>query len=107
MVILLEEKVKCLLVKPNEEPKVIEIPNTLESFQNVVGGLIEVVRLSETVYLVCNEEGKLLNLPFNREIFSGKDYIAGDFIICAFDKNEDPTSLDKEELIFWKNYYKL
>src|ERR1035437_2762169 len=40
---------------------------TLDAFQEIVGGLIEVVTLSEVGRhsLYFNEEGKLLHLPFN------------------------------------------
>lgn len=38
---MLEEKIKCLLVKPYELPIEIEIDNTLEEKQKLVGGYIE------------------------------------------------------------------
>lgn len=40
---------------------------TLEELQEYVGGYIEIVRLSDKFLMVVNEEGKLLNLPFNSE----------------------------------------
>jgi len=40
---------------------------TLESMQNVVGGLIEFIRLPDKTVLVANEEGLCLGLPFNQE----------------------------------------
>lgn len=38
---------------------------TLKTYQEIVGGLIEFVRVSP-FELCCNEEGMLLNLPFQR-----------------------------------------
>ena len=62
-----EERIKVLALLPMELPKEIELDNTLEAMQKFVGGLIECITLSDTgsaVTLVCNDEGKLLGLPF-------------------------------------------
>lgn len=40
---------------------------TLEELQEYVGGYIEIVRLTDKYLMVVNEEGRLLNLPFNHE----------------------------------------
>ena len=53
------ETLKIVLKKPNEEPEVIDIKNTLEAKQKLVGGLIELVYLDEDLILVCNEERKI------------------------------------------------
>lgn len=45
-----------------KEPKVEYIENTLDDMQRVVGGLIEEIDLNDNTVLVCNEEGKLMNL---------------------------------------------
>jgi hypothetical protein len=40
---------------------------TLEELQEHVGGYIEIIRLTNKCLMVVNEEGKLLNMPFNSE----------------------------------------
>lgn len=40
---------------------------TLEELQEHVGGYIEIIRLANKYLMVVNEEGKLLNMPFNSE----------------------------------------
>ena len=75
-----EAKIKVLALLPMELPKEIELDNTLEAMQNFVGGLIECIPLTDTdseVTLVCNDEGKLLNLTPNRLLWNGADYLAG------------------------------
>lgn len=57
------------------------MPNTLEAFQTAVGGYIEAVGLDANATLVCNEEGKLISLPANRQV--GGDTIAGTFLIVG------------------------
>jgi len=41
------------------------IPNTLKALQEAVGGYIETVTLENGVVLICNEEGKLRDMPYN------------------------------------------
>ena len=59
--------INVLLVAPMEPPRRVEIVNSLESMQAVVGRLIQsVYPFDEPVVLVCNDEDKLLSLPLNR-----------------------------------------
>lgn len=51
--------------RPGEPGKVITIDNDLKALQEYVGGYIETVTVSDKVCLICNEEGRILNLPYN------------------------------------------
>lgn len=75
----MEDRLRCLLVEPNKLPKEIEIDNTLEAKQHLVGGYIECVYPlnDNSVVFICNEEGKINGMPLNRNI--GHDIIAGLF----------------------------
>ena len=62
--------------------------------QKVVGGSIEAVYpFEEPVALICNEEGKLLNLPLNRILRDDSgtvyDIISGTFFLCAAPPDSD------------------
>lgn len=64
----------------------------LDELQSYVGGLIEMVRLSDC-WIICNEEGRLLDLPMNLSAtlayqLIGGDYICGDVVMCGFDEVE-------------------
>lgn len=78
---------KVLLVKPETHPQLVEIENELEVLQKIVGGLIETVYpFKDEVCLICNEEGKLLNLQMNRALYdngSVYDVIAGNFLVVG------------------------
>ena len=64
-------KISVLLVEPNKYPKMIEIDDTLEAMQEVVGGDIEeYMPFEDEVAIICNEEGKLIGLPPNRAIYA-------------------------------------
>ena len=80
-----DEKIRVLVVEPMKEPKVEYIENTLDDMQRVVGGLIEEIDLDNNTVLVCNEEGKLMNLQANRRV--GRDVIAGTFFIADIDQS--------------------
>lgn len=50
-------KISVLLVEPNKYPKMIEIDDTLEAMQEVVGGDIEeYMPFEDEVAIICNEE---------------------------------------------------
>lgn len=100
---MIENKLRCLLVEPYKLPKVIEINNTLEAKQNIVGGYIECAYLpnDEEVVIICNEEGKINGLQLNRDI--GHDIIAGPFLIVGDDyDNGDFKSLTEEQIMKYK-----
>lgn len=89
-----ENVLRAVYVEPNKPAYETEIENTLKGLQRAVGGYIEVVSISDGISLVCNEEGKLDNLPGNRRI--GNDIIAGAFVIVG-NGEEDFRSLTDEE----------
>ena len=63
-----EDNIRVLKVEPQKEPEVVTLKNDLESMQEAVGGLIEIIDLSETACVLCNEEGKLNGLEGNRSL---------------------------------------
>ena len=97
------ERIKGLFVEPCELPKEIEIDNTLEAKQELVGGYIECVYLpnDDSVVLICNEEGKINGMKLNRDI--GHDIIAGPFLILGDDyENGDFKSLTDNQILKYK-----
>lgn len=74
---------KILIVEPLKPPYESDVPNTLASLQNIVGGTIQALYpYPDTVALICNDEGKLLGLPLNRRI-EDYDIIAGTFCVVG------------------------
>jgi len=70
------------------------IPNTLKALQEAVGGYIETVTLDNGVVLICNEEGKLRDMPYNfthRQMFGAIPLqypIFGTVIACGAEGDE-------------------
>ena len=94
------KKIRILYKEIGKEPQIMFIDNTLEAKQKLVGGLIEVVPY-EDVLIICNEEGKLLNMPPN--LVFEYDYIAGNCFVIGDDyKNADFKSLTDEEILKYR-----
>lgn len=90
---------RILYKKVGKEPFVTTVKDTLEAKQKLVGGLIEIVALDENTLIVCNEEGKILNLPPN--LIFDYDYITGDCFLIGDDykNNGEYRSLTDDEII--------
>lgn len=98
------KKIRILYKEVGKEPQIMFIENTLEEKQKLVGGLIEVVPY-EDVLIICNEEGKLLNMPPN--LVFEYDYIAGNCFVIGDDyKNADFKSLTDEEILKYREELK-
>lgn len=81
-----QENIRVLRIEPGNTPATITMPNMLDAFQAAVGGYIETVGLDANATLVCNEEGKLIGLPANRQVAG--DIIAGTFLIVGAEDGE-------------------
>ena len=79
---------KVLIVEPLKAPYVKEIRGDLKSMQAIVGGLIEAIYPFDDpeIALICNDEGKILGLPYNRALRDEDgqiyDVVAGTFFLC-------------------------
>ena len=75
----------------------MEIDDTLEAKQKLVGGLIEVVPYKDDLLLTCNEEGKIPNLKPN--LHFDYDYIAGNCFIVGDDyENSGFKSVEENQI---------
>ena len=95
---------RVLVVEPERRPEVREIDGSLKSMQEVVGGLIQALYpFDEPLALVCNDEGKLMNLPANRGLRdkNGRiyDIVVGTFFLCGAPADSDRfVSLTLEQI---------
>ena len=95
---------RVLVVEPERRPEVREIDDSLKAMQEIVGGLIQpVYPFDDPVALVCNDEGKLMNLPANRGLRGEDgqiyDIICGTFFLCGASSDSDCfTSLTQEQV---------
>ena len=111
-----KKEITVLKVSPLEKPCVCTLVNKLEQLQKAVSieaeqtGLIEIIEIGrelgyqgEYVCLLCNEEGKLINLPPNRRV--GNDVICGTFYITGQTKDGDLDSLSEEAMQYYTKHF--
>ena len=58
-------KISVIIKQPGRVPYKTAISPMLENLQKTVGGYIETVTIAEDCVIICNEEGRLLGLPYN------------------------------------------
>ena len=103
---------KILKLDPGIQPIIMEIEDSLEAMQAIVNGHIQAIYpFVDTVALICNEEGKLLGLPYNRTLRADDtgqiyDIICGTCFLCGAPPDSDTfTDLTEEQLIKYMEYY--
>ena len=100
----LKKTMRVLVVEPERRPEIREIDGSLKSMQEIVGGLIQpVYPFDDSVALVCNDEGKVMNLPMNRGLRDEDgqiyDIVSGTFFLCGVPEDSDNfTSLTAEQI---------
>ena len=96
-----------LAVMPGEKPIKMELEGTLKSMQEFVGGTIQAIYpFADPVAIICNDEGKLMGLEYNRTLRNENgaicDILCGPFFVCGLG-TEDFESLPEKLM---ETYYK-
>lgn len=92
--------IKILWFPVGAPPEIRVIRSDVSHFQKIVGGYIEGRRLSRRVWLFCNEDGRLQDLPANRDV-PGVGWVVGDFFLSAGDEEGESVSMTEIELVEW------
>ncbi|MEY8232211.1 DUF3846 domain-containing protein [Oscillospiraceae bacterium 50-16] len=102
---------RVLVVEPEHKPEVRDIDDSLKAMQKIVGGLIQPIYLDDSVALICNDEGKLMNLTANRGLRDKNgqiyDIVFGTFFLCGAHADSDSfASLTSEQIErYQKQFY--
>ena len=98
-----------LVVEPGYLPyekEILDSADHLEQMQAIVGGMIEpIYPYHEEVAIVCNEEGLINGLPFNRSVPGGYGGVFGTFFICGLGE-EDFCSLSPDLMERFKTEFR-
>ena len=100
----MSHKIKVVIKRPGEKPYVTNISNTLKNLQSTVEGPIETVTLFSDMVIICNEEGRLHELPHNCNLF-GVNFV-GTLVFCGTD-GEGFTDLPLSFADFKKTFVNL
>lgn len=89
-------KIEVWVKDPLMPARKIQIEDKLEEYQDLVDGYIEAYALSPELLVLCNEEGRIINLRYNCRIegcdFFGTIVLVGaqgeDFVSCPLSDEE-------------------
>ncbi|MBQ3329963.1 MAG: DUF3846 domain-containing protein [Ruminococcus sp.] len=79
-------KQDVFIKRPGEVPRHVTMSLRLENLQRYVGGYIEVVNITSDFAIICDEEGRLKNKPYNCTICNCS--FVGDIIFVGIDGEE-------------------
>lgn len=107
-----KDKIRVIVCRVGEQPKVEEIEPGLKTMQDIIGGRVERVALDgepafgRGIDLWCNEEFLIRDSQPNRLIrnvplYRGELPIHGDFFIAAHDGEGETVSLTEAEAEEW------
>ncbi|MBR3936186.1 MAG: DUF3846 domain-containing protein [Oscillospiraceae bacterium] len=105
-----KDGITVLKVEAYKKPYVKTISGSLESLQREVEGYIEVTYpFFDEVAIICNEEGKINDMPLNRSLKDENgeiyDILAGSFLVVGLTE-DDFDSLNKEQLKKYFDFFK-
>ena len=101
---------RIVIVEQGRKPYEAELERDLETMQHCVSGAIEVVYEPgrRDAALICNDEGKLLGLPWNRALTDDHgvpyDIVCGTFFVAGL-KKDDFASLTEQQIEKYKDKY--
>ena len=102
-------KIRVLEIRPEDDMRVKTLRNDMAVLQSKVDGYVEKVRIvgSTNLIILCNEEGRIRNLPFCRFLVNPENHalitsLYGDIIVCAVGGNGDFRSLTDADIEWLK-----
>lgn len=91
---------KIIFKEPGKPAELKDIPNELEDLQELVDGWVEAHTITEDMVIICNEEGRIRQMPFNCRVFV--DWVGPiAFVGCKGDEFCDvPISLEDARQLY-------
>lgn len=96
--------IQVMAFAPLHAPEITMVPGTLETMQDIVGGLVEILDLSvhgQTFQLFVHEDAEPLGMPKNRLVQNRMMY--GTFVIAKFSDGSFQSISDKEAMKVWRH----
>ena len=91
-------KIRVVMCPADRAPYVTYVSDTLENMQRIVDGYIETYTITTDAVIICNEEGRLRDLPRCKSLCF--DSFCGDCFIAGV-KGEEFTDLSEDAAAFW------
>ena len=95
---------RVILVEPGKRARPAEIEEGLQAMQELVGGTLQALYpWRDKAAIVCNDEGRLIQLPLNR-VVAGCGVIAGTFFVCGI-HGKDFCSLTERQMEAYRQMF--
>ena len=105
-----ERRIRVVMVAPDDLPRVVWMPVSLEAFRIAVNmgaeeyGDVKAMKIDDDIYILYHRFGCFAGLEGNRMV--GNRIISGTFYVVAADKDGYPRSLTRKEAqkymsMFW------
>lgn len=78
--------IEVMVKQPGHKPFRVSCLNELETMQSLVEGYIEVLPLATNLLIICNEEGKLMGMPYNCTLVG--EQLVGPIVFVGVDGEE-------------------
>ncbi len=78
--------ISALIKRPGEIPRHVNLSDSLEALQKSVDGYIETIKIANDLVILCDEDGKLKEKPYNCTICGYE--LVGDIVIVGMDGGE-------------------
>ena len=97
--------IDILVVEPGKAPRQMQTENTVEAFEKIVGGPIDVgCFMPEKVLMISNANAAAQGSAPNRANPRGGEYLFGTFLLCGV--GDDFISLTAAQTAFFRNYFR-
>lgn len=97
----MENTILCIRKEPGKAPEIVQIENTLEAFQQAVGGYIETVTIASDAVIICDEEGRLKDKATNCSVM-GVDFVGTILVVRVM--GEEFVSIPAANIKRWMNF---
>jgi hypothetical protein len=94
---------RVIIANPDQDPCETTVESGLHALQAAVGGYIELWAVDGDVCFICNEEGRINGMPFNRTVVlsDGSEWDIFGPILLVRESGEDFASLTDEDVAQW------
>ena len=102
----------AIVIRPGKLAEKVQIEGTYEEIRGIIQDDLEYFYPfpNDDVFIICAENGKIDNRPFNRAIVDDYgnvvDLIAGDFLIVGFDDENYDTGIKSLSPDLMDRYYR-
>lgn len=105
----MDDRITIVFIEVNQKPRLIDMPNTIEAMQSLVGGYIEFIDFSKGlndlgVNVIVDEDGMSNNkLPSVIMLEEGREVLLYGNVVLSGNKNGDFASLSNEQILRLSN----